>query len=64
MRVEAATWALAGQCVMTLTLHGLLYLLLMQVPGIARAVRRVRQWQHAHDVLDYIDNKEGDDGED
>ena len=57
-------WTLAGQCVMTLTLTGLLYLLLMRVPGVARAVDRVRRWQHAHDVLDYIDNKEGDDGED
>ena len=59
------TLTLAGECVMTLALPGLLYLLLMQVPGFARAVRRVRLWQHAHDVLDYCDAEErGDDGED
>lgn len=57
-------WTLAGECVMTLTLPGLLYLLLMRVPGVARAVRRVRQWQHGHDVSDYCDAmRGGDDGE-
>ncbi len=58
------TLTLAGECVMTLLLPGLLYLLLMQIPGCRRAVCRVRQWQHAHDVLAYIDAEEGDDGED
>ena len=65
MRVEAATWTLAGQCVMTLLLPGLLWMLLMRVPGLARAVRRVRQWQREHDVSDYCDSLEtgGDDVE-
>lgn len=58
-------WTLAGECVMTLTLPGLLYLLLMRIPGVRRAVYRVRQWQHARDVIDYYDSLEtgGDDGE-
>lgn len=58
-------WTLAGECAMTLLLPGLLYLLLMRIPGCARAVRRVRQWQRARDVLDYCDSIEtrgGDDG--
>jgi len=57
-------WTLAGQCVMTLTPPGLLYLLLMRVPGCRRAVRRVRQWQHGRDVLDYCDSLEAEGGED
>lgn len=54
-------WTLAGQCVMTLLLPGLLWMLLMRVPGLARAVRRVRQWQHGRDVLALIDETEGGD---
>jgi hypothetical protein len=49
---------------MTLLLPGLLYLLLMRIPGCARAVRRVRQWQHARDVLDYCDSLDAEGGED
>ncbi len=57
-------WTLAGECVMTLTLSGLLYLLLMRVPGVARAVDRVRQWQRSRDVIDYCEAQGGgDDGE-
>lgn len=55
-------WTLAGECTMTLLLlPGLLWLLLMQIPGFRRAVRRVRLWQHAHDVSDYCDATEGGD---
>jgi hypothetical protein len=41
---------LAGECVMTLVTPGVLYLLLMRIPGIAQAVRRVQQWQREHDI--------------
>ncbi len=57
-------WTLAGECVMTLTLPGLLYLLLMRIPGVRRAVYRVRQWQRGRDVLDYCDSLEAEGGED
>ena len=57
-------WTLAGECVMTLTLPGLLYLLLMRIPGVRRAVYRVRQWQRWRDVLDYCDSLEAEGGED
>jgi hypothetical protein len=62
--VDAATWTLAGECAMTLLLPGLLYLLLMRIPGCARAVRRVRQWQREHDVSDYCDSLGTEGGED
>lgn len=59
--MDATGLAIAGQATMALLLPGLLWLLLMRVPGFGQAVRRVRRWQHARDVLDYIETQEGGD---
>lgn len=52
---------LAGECVMGLALPGIVYALLMRVPGIGRAVRRVQRWQRQMAVAAMCDGTEGGD---